>query len=158
LSSSAFDHGGTIPLRHTCDGEDGSPPLEWSDVPAGVKSFALIVEDPDAPDPAAPRRIWVHWVRYNLDPATRSVREGLPVGAGGGFEGRNDWGAVGYRGPCPPIGRHRYIHRLFALDAMLPDLGEPDKAMLVDAMAGHIVATAELIGMYASAGPRPPNR
>jgi Raf kinase inhibitor-like YbhB/YbcL family protein len=110
----------------------------------------LIVEDPDAPDPAKPQRVWVHWVVYNLPPATSSlpdaVRPGsLPTGA---FDGKNDWNKVGYGGPCPPIGRHRYFHRLYALDVVLPDLHEPTKAAVLKAMDGHVIATAELVGTY----------
>lgn len=150
LTSPAFAHQGSIPARYTCEGDDLSPPLSWSDVPASTGSFALVVDDPDAPDPRAPRMTWVHWVIYNLPAATRDLPEGvapddLPVGT---REGRNDWKRTGYGGPCPPIGRHRYFHKLYALDAMLPDLGTPTKAELEAAMAGHVLAQAVLVGTY----------
>ena len=150
LLSPAFSHQGHIPKRFTCEGTDISPPLSWSDVPQGTKSFALIVDDPDAPDPNAPRTTWVHWVLYNLPATTRELpegvtREALPSGA---KEGRNDWKRTGYGGPCPPIGRHRYFHKLYALDTMLSDLGAPTKSELERAMEGHILTRAELIGTY----------
>jgi hypothetical protein len=150
LISPAFSHQGDIPMRYTCEGADASPPLSWSDVPEGARSFALIVDDPDAPDPKAPRTIWVHWVLYNLPATARGLPEGasretLPPGT---KEGRNDWNRTGYGGPCPPIGRHRYFHKLYALDAVLPDLGDPTKKELETAMEGHILARAELIGTY----------
>ncbi len=150
LTSAAFPEQGEIPKRHTCDGEDVSPPLNWSSVPEGVKSFALIVDDPDAPDPKAPKTVWVHWVLYNLPASTRSMGEGmtsknLPAGT---QEGLNDWKQTGYRGPCPPIGRHRYFHKLYALDTALPDLHPPTKDGLEKAMEGHVLAQAELVGLY----------
>jgi hypothetical protein len=148
LTSSAFAQNGAIPTQFTCEGKDLSPPLAWSGVPAAAKSLALIVDDPDAPDPAAPKLTWVHWVLYNIPPSATGLAEGarqLPAGA---REGLNDWQRLGYGGPCPPIGRHRYFHKLYALDAVLPDLGKPDKAKLEAAMKGHVVAQAELIGTY----------
>jgi len=150
LISLAFAHNGGIPQHYTCQGADVSPPLEWSGLPAGTKSLALIVDDPDAPDPAAPRMTWVHWVLYNLPPAATGLREAvrpneLPAGT---REGLNDWKRTGYGGPCPPIGRHRYFHKLYALDSVLPDLGRPAKAALEKAMKGHILAHTELIGTY----------
>jgi hypothetical protein len=149
MKSSSFPPGGDIPARFTCEGDDVSPPLEWSGAPAGTKTFALIVDDPDAPDPKAPKMTWVHWVVYNLPPATTRLAEGAshrpPAGA---REGKNDWKRTGYGGPCPPIGRHRYFHKLYALDTELPDLREPTKAQLETAMRGHILAQAELIGTY----------
>ena len=153
LLSPAFAAGGAIPARHTCDGADRSPPLAWHGAPAGTRSFALIVDDPDAPDPAAPRRVWVHWVLYNVSAEVEALPDGasadaLPVGA---REGRHDGGGSGYSGPCPPIGRHRYFHKLYALDALLPDLGaDAGKAELERAMRGHVLATAELVGTYAA--------
>jgi Raf kinase inhibitor-like YbhB/YbcL family protein len=149
LHSPAFAHLGSIPAHHTCEGADVSPPLAWSGVPDGAKSLALIVDDPDAPDPAAPQRTWVHWVLYNLPPAG-GLAEGVAPAAlpAGTLEGRNDWQRSGYGGPCPPIGRHRYFFKLYALDQVLPDLGQPTKAQLEDAMSGHIVAKAELVGTY----------
>lgn len=150
LTSSAFTHQGGIPKRHTCDGEDLSPPLAWADAPAGAKSFALIVDDPDAPDPAAPRMTWVHWVLYNLPPTANALSEGIKAKAlpPGTLEGLNDWGKTGYGGPCPPIGRHRYFHKLYALDTVLPDLQKPSKVKLEKAMQGHVLAEAVLIGEY----------
>jgi Raf kinase inhibitor-like YbhB/YbcL family protein len=150
LTSSAFTPGGVIPTRFTCDGSDVSPPLAWSQVPEGARSLALVVDDPDAPDPQAPKVTWVHWVVYNIPPESGGLGEGassndLPVGA---IEGRNDWKRTDYGGPCPPIGRHRYVHKLYALDTVLPDLGHPTKAELLAAMVGHIVARAQLVGTY----------
>lgn len=150
LSSPAFSHNGSIPAVYTCDGEDRSPALAWSGIPPGTKSLALIVDDPDAPDPKAPKMTWVHWVLYNLPPGAAGLEEGvsnrdLPQGT---RKGMNDWKRTGYGGPCPPIGRHRYFFKLYALDAELPDLGKPTKAELEKAMQGHILAQAELIGTY----------
>lgn len=150
LSSSAFAANAEIPARYTCQGADRSPPLAWSDLPAGTKSLALIVDDPDAPDPAAPRMTWVHWVLYNMPPQASGLAEALTTGdlPAGTREGTNDWKRTGYGGPCPPIGRHRYFHKLFALDTVLPDLKKPSKAALEKAMQGHILARAELVGTY----------
>lgn len=150
LTSSAFAADGDIPATYTCDGNDISPPLSWSGIPPGTKSLALIVDDPDAPNPAAPQRTWVHWVLYNLPPDCPGLPEGLRAGdlPPGAREGRNDWHRAGYGGPCPPIGRHRYVHKLYALDAMLPDLGHPTKSVLEQAMQHHVIARAELIGLY----------
>jgi len=147
LTSSAFAHNGAVPIQYTCEGKDVSPPLAWSGVPANAQSLALIVDDPDAPDPAAPKVTWVHWVLYNISPSATGLPEAakLPPGA---REGRNDWQRTGYRGPCPPVGRHRYFHKLYALDAVLPDLGQPDKAKLEAAMKSHVIAQAALIGTY----------
>lgn len=150
LISSAFDDGKEIPHQYTCDGEDQSPPLAWSGLPAGTATLALIVDDPDAPDPAAPKKTWVHWILYNLPPSVTGLPAGiapedLPAGT---LQGLNDSKRTGYSGPCPPIGRHRYFHKLFALDAELRDLGEPIKAVLEKAMKDHVLATAELIGTY----------
>ncbi len=150
LSSPAFTHNGSIPAVHTCEGEDRSPELRWSDAPPGTRSFALIVDDPDAPDPAAPKMTWVHWVLYDLPADTAGLKAGvesadLPKGT---REGKNDWKRTGYGGPCPPIGRHRYFHKLYALDTVLPDLGLPTKAQLEEAIRGHMLAEAELIGTY----------
>lgn len=148
LTSPAFSSGGSIPVEHTCEGADRSPPLSWSGIPAGTKSLALIVDDPDAPDPAAPRMTWVHWVLYNLPPDSSGLPEGVADLPAGTREGFNDWKRTGYGGPCPPIGRHRYFHKLYALDTVLPDLGRPGKAHLEKAMQGHVLAHAELIGTY----------
>jgi len=151
LTSPSVAHGGSIPARFTCDGEDVSPPLAWSDPPAGTKSFALIVDDPDAPDPEAPRTIWVHWVVYDLPADARSLREGIRTSADlpkGARIGRNDWGKPAWGGPCPPVGRHRYFFELYALDVMLGDRGALTKRDLEAAMQGHVLAQAELVGTY----------
>lgn len=151
LLSASFAHGGAIPVRHTCDGANTSPPLSWSGIPSGTRSLALIVDDPDAPDPAAPKRIWVHWVLYNIPPAVTALAEGsarspVPPGA---REGLNDGDESGYDGPCPPIGRHRYFHTLYALDTVLPELGPKARRRDLDAaMKGHILATAQVMGTY----------
>jgi hypothetical protein len=148
LSSAAFPDQGAIPRRYTCEGEDISPPLAWSGVPRGSESLVLIVDDPDAPDPAAPKTTWVHWLLYNLPPATDELAEDLQTLPPGTLQGRNDWRKTGYGGPCPPIGSHRYFHKLYALDCVLADLGRPTKAQLEGAMQGHVLAKAELIGTY----------
>jgi Raf kinase inhibitor-like YbhB/YbcL family protein len=148
LTSSAFAHQGEIPARYTCEGEDVSVPLAWTGVPEGTRSLALIVDDPDAPDPEAPRMTWVHWVLYNLPPAAGGLPEGVRELPAGTREGRNDWKRTGYGGPCPPIGRHRYFHKLYALSEVLPDLGKPTKAQLEKAMEGKVLARAELVGTY----------
>ena len=148
LSSSAFADHGKIPMVHTCDGADTPPPLEWRGVPDGAKSLALIVDDPDAPDPAAPKRTWVHWILFDIPPAAGGLPEGgrpLPEGT---REGLNDWTRTGYGGPCPPIGRHRYFFKLYALDTSLSALGRPTKADLERAMQGYVIGRAELIGTY----------
>lgn len=150
LHSKSFEHLGKIPRRYTCEGEDVSPPLAWSDPPERTRSFAFIVDDPDAPDPEAPKMTWVHWILYNLPADARGLEEAIPPARlpEDALEGRNDWKRTGYGGPCPPIGRHRYFHRLYALDVMLKDLGTPTRAKLLKAMEGHILAGAELIGTY----------
>lgn len=150
LRSSAFEHNKPIPSQYTCDGEDRSPPLAWSGVPAGTKSLVLIVDDPDAPDPNAPKMTWVHWVLYNL-PATLSA---LPENASpnqlpqGAQEGYNDFKRTRYGGPCPPIGRHRYFHKLYALDIARIDLPRATKQQVEQAMQGHVLAHGELMGTY----------
>jgi len=148
LTSAAFVHHGAIPTQYTCEGADASPPLSWNDLPPGTRSLALIVDDPDAPDPAAPKMTWVHWVIYNLPPDTNGLAEAASVLPPGTQQGLNDWKRTGYGGPCPPIGRHRYFHKLYALDTLLPDLGRPNKATLEKAMKGHILGQAELVGTY----------
>ncbi len=150
LSSPAFAHGAAIPMRHTCEGADVSPTLAWAGVPAGSRSLLLIVDDPDAPDPQAPKMTWVHWLLYNLPADGSGLPEGvtaqqLPPGT---LQGTNDWHRTGYGGPCPPIGQHRYFHKLYALDVRLPDLHRPTKATLEKAMQGHVLAQAELLGLY----------
>ena len=150
LTSPAFAHNGAMPARLTCDGQDLSPELRWSGLPAGTQSLALIVDDPDAPDPAAPRMTWVHWVLYNIPPTATGLAAAIAPGAlpAGTRQGLNDWGRTGYGGPCPPIGRHRYFHKLYALDTVLPDLGKPAKAALEQAMKSHVLASTELVGTY----------
>jgi Raf kinase inhibitor-like YbhB/YbcL family protein len=151
ITSPVFSPGGEIPTRYTCEGDGISPPLAWSTPPSGTQSLALIVDDPDAPDPKAPKMTWVHWVLYNLSPSADGLPEAVAAGAlpAGTREGLNDWKRSGYGGPCPPIGRHRYFHKLYALDTVLPDLGRPSKVALERAMQGHILARAELLGTYA---------
>jgi Raf kinase inhibitor-like YbhB/YbcL family protein len=150
LTSSAFANQGSIPAKFTCDGDDVSPPLAWTGIPAGARSLVLIVDDPDAPDPKAPKRTWVHWVLYNLPAKDGALPENvdggqLPTGA---RPGTNDWQRLGYGGPCPPVGRHRYFFKLYALVVMLPDLSDATKAALERAMQGHILEKAELMGTY----------
>jgi Raf kinase inhibitor-like YbhB/YbcL family protein len=147
LSSPVFGDGGAIPAQYTCDGQDVSPPLAWSGRPSGTESFALIVDDPDAP-----AGTWVHWVIYDLPAETRQLPEGVPADdrlADGGVQGRNSWPKMGYGGPCPPSGTHHYFFKLYALDIMLgadPGLG---KAELLAALEGHVLAQAQLVGTYA---------
>lgn len=148
LNSTAFTHGQTIPTKYTCQGTDISPALNWIDPPPGTKSLALIVDDPDAPDPAAPKMTWVHWVLYNLPPTAGALPEGATVLPPGARDGLNDWQRTGYGGPCPPIGRHRYFFKLYALDTVLPDLRRPTKAVLEKAMKGHVLGQTELVGTY----------
>lgn len=150
IQSPAFQHLHDIPARHTCDGMDTSPPLSWNGVPSGAKSLVLIVDDPDAPDPAAPEMTFVHWVVYNIPPDVGGIEEGaapagLPLNA---EQGLNDWHDKAWGGPCPPVGRHRYFFKLYALNATLPHLRHPTKGAVEDAMRGHILAQAELIGLY----------
>jgi Raf kinase inhibitor-like YbhB/YbcL family protein len=151
LTSGAFDEGESIPTKYTCQGEDISPPLSWSGIPEEAESLALIVDDPDAPDPEAPKMTYVHWVLYNIPPAASGLLQGvtpdkLPPGT---EEGLNDWRRTGYGGPCPPIGRHRYFHKLYVLDTKLTGLDNPTKAELEQAMQGHVIAQTELVGTYA---------
>lgn len=153
ITSTAFADDGEIPAVHTCEGRDTAPPLHFSGVPAGARSLALIVDDPDAPDPAAPKMTWVHWVVYDLAPTT----EGLPLGGAlpaGARDGLNDWKRIGYGGPCPPVGRHRYFFKLYALDTTLSFAHPPTKQQLEQAMKGHVLAHAELVGTYARRGGR----
>jgi Raf kinase inhibitor-like YbhB/YbcL family protein len=150
ISSHAFDDGQAIPARYTCQGEDISPDLHWHGVPAKTRSLAMIVDDPDAPDPRAPKTTWVHWVLYNMPPAATGLPEGattdnLPAGS---EEGLNDWKRTGYGGPCPPIGRHRYFFKLYALDTVLEGLRRPTKAQVEEAMQGHVIEKTEFVGTY----------
>lgn len=150
ITSTAFEHEGEIPVMYTCQGDDIAPALEWSGVPDGTVSLVLIVDDPDAPDPAAPKMTWVHWVVYNIPPDGTGFPEGvipdnLPEGC---MNGISDFKRTGYGGPCPPIGRHRYYHKLYALDTVLDNLNNPTKAQVEAAMEGHIIAEAVLMGTY----------
>jgi Raf kinase inhibitor-like YbhB/YbcL family protein len=154
LTSTSFTANGEIPSKHTCEGGDVSPPLAWSGVPSGTRSLALIVDDPDAPDPSAPKTTWVHWIVYAMPPTATALPEGvgsddLPTGT---KQGLNDWKRARYGGPCPPIGRHRYFHKLYALDIELPGRESMSKADLEAAMAGHVLAEAQLIGTYQKHG------
>jgi len=150
LTSIAFNNHGKIPSQYTCEGEDIAPPLAWARVPENTESLVLIVDDPDAPDPEAPKMTWVHWVLYNLPPTAAGLSEGttsksLPPNT---EEGLNDWKNTGYGGPCPPIGRHRYFHKLYALDTVLTGLNDPTKGDVEVAMRGHVIEQTELIGTY----------
>jgi Raf kinase inhibitor-like YbhB/YbcL family protein len=152
LLSPAFSDRAPIPVAHTCDGENAAPPLGWSGAPPHTVSFALIVDDPDAPDPAAPTRTFVHWVAWDIPAGVTEIAEGglLPDGA---QSGRNDAGTAGYTGPCPPIGRHRYFFKLYALDTLLGALGEATtKADLERAMEGHVLDQAQTVGTYLRGG------
>ena len=150
VTSPEFSHNSEIPVQYTCDGLDVSPPLEWSGIPKDAKSLVLIVFDPDAPDPAAPKMTLVHWVLYNLPPETNGLEQGVPLSdlPAGTQLGTNNWQGASYGGPCPPVGRHRYFFTLYALDCVLPDIGRPTKKELETAMVGHVLAQAELIGLY----------
>jgi hypothetical protein len=154
ITSPAFDGGQAIPTVYTCEGEDISPELNWSSLPEGTQSLALIVDDPDAPDPAAPKMVFVHWVLYNIPPDASGLpkdvgSDGLPTGT---LEGLNNWDRTGYGGPCPPIGEHRYYFKLYALDTKLDPLEQPTKDELLKAMEGHVLAEAELMGTYEKQG------
>ena len=150
ITSTAFSANGAIPALYTCEGKDISPPLAWSDLPAGTRSLALIVDDPDAPDPAAPKTTWVHWVLYDIPPTATGLAEGVKPAAlpSGTREGRNDFGRMSYGGPCPPIGRHGYFFKLYALDTSLAALNAATKASVEQAMQGHVLAQATLLGTY----------
>lgn len=142
LTSTAFAQGQSIPAKYTCDGQDISPPLHWSDAPAGAQSLALIMDDPDAP-----AGVWVHWVLFNLPASLHDLPEKAAL-PGGSLEGKNSWGRVGYGGPCPPRGSHRYFFKLYTLDTKLNLSRGASKEQLLAAMEGHILAQAELMGTY----------
>jgi Raf kinase inhibitor-like YbhB/YbcL family protein len=150
IMSPSFLHDRDIPARHTCDGQNISPSISWGEIPPGAKSLVLIVDDPDAPDPLSPKMTWAHWLLYNIPVKVTGLAEGrsqdnLPDGT---FQGMNDWLKTGYGGPCPPVGRHRYCFKLYALDSVLPDLKQPSRAVLENAMKDHILAQATLTGLY----------
>ena len=150
ITSPAFPDGGAIPSTYTCEGRNVSPPLVFAGIPPATETLVLIVDDPDAPDPRSPRMTWVHWVLYDIPPTCAGLPEGvrpadLPRGT---REGTNDFRRTGYGGPCPPVGRHRYYHKLYALDIVLRDLGRPTKARVEVAMRGHVVEQAVLMGTY----------
>ena len=150
LTSPSFENQQRIPQQFTCDGENLSPALLWSGAPEGTRSFALIVDDPDAPDPAKPRMTWVHWVLYDIPAAVDSLPENVKDAelAPGTLPGLNDWKKTGYGGPCPPIGSHRYFHKLYALDCRLNLVGNPNKVAVEQAMRGHVLEQTVLIGTY----------
>jgi Raf kinase inhibitor-like YbhB/YbcL family protein len=150
IFSPAFDNASGIPAKYTCEGENVSPPLRWKNVPSEAKSLLLIVEDPDAPDPKAPKTIWVHWILYNIPPkdgalAENSARQGLPQGI---RTGKNSWGKATYGGPCPPIGKHRYFFKLYALKENLKFNAPPSKSELLETIKGKIIAETEFFGTY----------
>jgi hypothetical protein len=146
LTSNAFTHEGRIPAQYTCSGSDISPALSWGEPPAGTQSFALIMDDPDAP-----AGTWVHWVLFNIPASARGLAEAMPADerlSDGSMHGRNSWGKPGYRGPCPPSGTHRYFFKLYALDEMVAISAGADKGELLKAMEGHILAQGELMGTF----------
>ena len=146
LTSSAFEDGGMIPARYTCDGENISPPLEWDGVPDGTKSIAIICDDPDAPG-----GMWVHWVLFDLPASTKELEENIDDDETltcGTRQGITDFGGVGYGGPCPPSGTHRYYFKLYALDKKLDVVSLLDKEHLLKEMAGHILGEGSLMGKY----------
>lgn len=146
ITSTAFEDGGIIPKKYTCDDVNISPPLSWTGIPAGTKSLALICDDPDAP-----AGVWVHWVIFNLPPDSTELKENVPpqkVLSNGAKQGKNDFGNMGYGGPCPPNGIHRYYFKIYALDTVLTQDGGISKAELLKAMDGHILAQGQLMGKY----------
>ena len=146
IKSEAFEEGGMIPKKYTCDGEDASPPLSWTGVPEGTEALALICDDPDAPVGT-----WVHWVIFNIPPDTTGLSENIPperVLESGARQGRNDFGNIGYGGPCPPRGTHRYYFKLYALDKKVDLEPGATKDELLKAMEGHILAEGRLMGRY----------
>ena len=143
LRSPAFSHNDSIPVRYTCDGENRSPPLAWTELPDRTASLALVVTDPDAP-----QKTWTHWLLYNIPPETTAIPEAVTTLPADSLVGLNDWRRADYGGPCPPRGRHRYVHTLYALDKTLPDLHQPTRVQLEQAMQGHILAKSELVGTY----------
>lgn len=150
IQSPVFKENGQIPSLYTCEGQDISPELYWSEVPTNTKSLVLVVDDPDAPDPNAPKMVWIHWILFNIPPSAQGLKEnalinGLPTGT---QIGKNSWNKQAYGGPCPPIGRHRYYHKLYALDVTLDNLNAPTIEQLQNAMQNHIIDQAVLMGTY----------
>lgn len=150
IDSNVFEFSGNIPVVYTCEGEDISPPLNFRNVPEQAKSLVLIMEDPDAPDPKAPQMTWDHWILYNMPSTLKGLAEksnsgNLPEGT---LSGLNSWNKTGYGGPCPPIGRHRYYFKLYALNIKLPDLNNPNKQQLLAAMKDHVIDKAQWMGTY----------
>jgi Raf kinase inhibitor-like YbhB/YbcL family protein len=146
ITSSTFEDGGMIPAKYTCDGADVSPPLQWDTVPEGTRSIALICDDPDAP-----MGTWVHWVLFNLHAETNELAEDIPADKilpDGAKQGVSDFGRIGYGGPCPPSGTHRYFFKIYALDTELGLEAGANKRQLLKAMEGHILAQGQLIGKY----------
>lgn len=150
ITSAAFSAHHGIPTLYTCEGQDISPEINWQNVPAEAKSLVLIVDDPDAPDPKAPQTTWVHWIIYNIPPQAKGLPENVGVThlPEGTLNGLNDWNRTGYGGPCPPIGEHRYFFKLYALNTVLPDLHQPTKAQLLQAIQGKVIQEAQMIGLY----------
>jgi Raf kinase inhibitor-like YbhB/YbcL family protein len=147
VSSKSFKNG-AIGAQFTCEGGDKSPNLSFDGIPPDAKSLALIVIDIDVPDPAHPTGTWVHWILYNIPPSTTELPEGMASLPEGALAGKNDFRRAGYGGPCPPVGRHRYVHKLYALDTILPDLKNPNQEQLEFAMQDHVLEQAEVIGTY----------
>lgn len=143
IKSAAFNEGGAIPSKYTCDGKDISPPLSWQNTPQGTKSFVLIVDDPDAP-----AGNWIHWIIFNISETTHELSENLCSLPNGAKQGENSWGKSTYGGPCPPTGEHRYFFKLYALDTLLNLPGGANRSQIESAMQGHILATAKLLGKY----------
>jgi len=146
VTSTAFEQGGLIPPKYTCDGADVSPPLQWDAVPEGTKSIALISDDPDAP-----MGTWVHWVMFNLPAETKELAENIPPDKtlpSGARQGTTDFGRIGYGGPCPPSGTHRYFFKIYALDTEIDLPAGADKPQLLKAMEGHIIGQGQLVGKY----------
>ncbi len=148
LTSPVFAHNGEIPILYTCEGEDIPPPLRWTGVPPEAKSLVLIVDDPDAPDPAHPKMTWLHWVLYNLPAELSGLAEGISRLPGTSVTGVNSWNRHNYGGPCPPIGRHRYFFKLYALDRLLDRLVPGSGEQVEAAMRGHVLSSTQIMGTY----------
>lgn len=142
LDSSAFTQNAMIPVQYTCNGSNQSPPLSWHNAPEKTQSFALIVEDPDAPG-----GVWTHWILFNIPAKITSLDAGSPVPEGAA-NGQNSWGGLGYRGPCPPIGAHRYVFKLYALDKEIAVGDVTIRDVILQAMTGHVIGSTELVGLY----------